>query len=86
MTLEKECSDTEIHLAARGIEPGASSTRGKCLTTELRRFPIFQEILQHDVIVPSRDNPLITPRREKTCVFGVLRRTKAQTSLPIRAV
>ena len=36
MTLEKACSDTEIFLAAS--EPGTSSTRGKCLTTELPRF------------------------------------------------
>ena len=35
MTLEKACSDTEIFLAVSGIEPGTSSTRGKCLTTEL---------------------------------------------------
>ena len=39
MTLGKACSDTEIFLAASGMESGTSSTRGKCLTTELPRFP-----------------------------------------------
>ena len=38
MTLEKACSDTKIFLVEAGIQPGASSTRGKWLTTELPLF------------------------------------------------
>ena len=48
MTLEKVCSVTEIFSPRAGIEPGTSSTRGKCLTTELPRFRI-QGNLQSEI-------------------------------------
>ena len=44
MTLRKACSDTEIFLAKRGIEPGTSSTTGMCaITTELTHSPIWAQ-------------------------------------------
>ena len=60
MTLEKASSDTEIFFLPReGIEPGTSSTRGKCITTDMTELPKI--VNEYDQEIPrsqTADNPV----------------------------
>ena len=62
----------------------------KAKTLQVYIFSVPSQIIEigridYNFKLPSKDNPLIAPRRETTCLRGS-QTTKAQTSLRIRAV